>query len=119
MRGIEMLEIDEVPIFNNNKTTLKETSKDNHDGVDVFMTESTLSVVNFDSVKNEYIREMKLSEAPSSNDTLLCDNHGNWYFIEFKNGYISKEETFEIRRKIFDSLLIFTDIISKGVSYTR
>jgi hypothetical protein len=48
------------------------------------------------------------------------------YFIEFKNGVISRKngdadpkKISEIKLKIFDSLLILTDIISKAVSFTR
>lgn len=39
-------------------------------------------------------------------------------FIEFKNGNL-KKETKSIREKIRDSLLIFCDITSKTISYTR
>jgi hypothetical protein len=114
-----MTDLDSIEIFCKYKTTLRETSKDNHDGYDIFMTESTLSVVNFDNVKNEYVKKLKSSETPASNDALYMDNNGEYYFIEFKNGYIDKEEIFKIRLKIFDSLLIFTDIIGRGVSFTR
>jgi len=95
------------------------TSKDNHDGTDTFMTESALNVVNFDAVKDAYIRELRVSETPASNDALYMDNFGEYYFIEFKNGYIDKKKIYEIRLKIFDSLLMFTDIIGRGVSFTR
>ena len=35
-----MTDLDSIEIFRNNITELKETSKDNHDGNDVFMTRS-------------------------------------------------------------------------------
>jgi hypothetical protein len=40
--------------------TLKETSKDNHGDVDIFMTESRLQVINFDAVKDEYGKDLFL-----------------------------------------------------------
>jgi hypothetical protein len=106
-------------IFSNNKTTLKETSKDTHDGKVMFMTESTHSVVDFDAVKHEYIKGLRLSEVPASNDALCIGNNEEYYFIEFKNGLIDKEKKFKIRLKLFDSLLMFTDIVGSGVSFTR
>jgi hypothetical protein len=114
-----MFDMDNIKIFSDNRTTLKDASKDNHDGADIYMTESTLSVVNFDSVKSEYIKDMGLSETPKSSDALFSDERNNYYFIEFKNGRIDKAKIFEIRLKIFDSLLIFTDIIGKGIGFTR
>jgi hypothetical protein len=41
------------------------------------------------------------------------------YFIEFKNGKIDDKIAHGLGRKIFDSLLILTDIIGKGISFTR
>jgi hypothetical protein len=107
-----------VPIFDDNKTTLKEVSKDDHAADDVFMTESTLTVVDFDSVKSRYVKALRLSETPKSNDALFLDNRGNYYFIEFKNACV-RQLIPEIKQKIYDSLLIFTDIIGKGISFTR
>ena len=114
-----MINVDEIQIFNNNKATLKETSKDNHDGVDTFMTTSTLDAVDFDAVKDEYIKEMNLVEAPKSNDALFIGRNGEFYFIEFKNGVMKDKKIYDIRLKIFDSLLIFSDIVGEGISFTR
>ena len=94
-----MTSFDDIEIFTNNKTTLKETSKDNHDGNDIYMTESTLNVVNFDEVKLEYVRGLGVPETPASIDALFLDNFGEYYFIEFKNGYIDRKKIFEIRLK--------------------
>ena len=119
MKGIVMTDLNEIDIFRHNKATLKETSKDIHNGSDIFMTMSTLSVVNFDTVKEDYIRDLGVPETPASNDALYLSDDGEYYFIEFKNGYIDRNKIYEIRLKIFDSLLIFTDIISKSISFTR
>jgi len=114
-----MTSLNNIEIFTNNKATLKETSKSNHNGSATYMTESILNVVNFDAVKLEYVRDLSVFETPASNDALFFDNFDNCYFIEFKSGYIDRKKTFEIRLKIFDSLLIFTDIVGSGVSFTR
>ena len=55
-----------LPILRKNKTTLKNTSY--NDAAHCHMTESLLSVVDFDDVKNEYIRIHPCSPIPSSND---------------------------------------------------
>lgn len=114
-----MINIDDFEIFKNNLSTLKETSIDNHDGVDSYMTESVLEVINFDKVKDEYIKGMRLHEVPKSNDVLYIGQDGELTFIEFKNGQMIKDKIFNVRLKIFDSLLIFTDIIGQGVNFTR
>jgi hypothetical protein len=119
MRDMQMVDMENIEIFKNHRTTLKETSKDSHNGADIFMTDSLLSVINFDAVKDEYAKPLKSSEMPKSNDALFFHDNGDIYFIEFKNGKIDQEKRFEIRLKIFDSLLMLTDIIEKGVSFTR
>ncbi len=113
-----MIDIQEYDIFIKNKSTLKETSKDDADKKDIkYMTSSEFEVIDFDGVKDDYIKTLKLEDTPKSNDALYIKDTG-LYFIEFKNGNM-KKEIHKVRRKIFDSLLIFTDIINKGISYTR
>lgn len=93
-------------------TTLKETSYDKKNRI--YMCESDLKVVDFDKLKDEYIKELKLSDAPSSCDSLYLKDR--IVFIEFKNG---KVEKYNIRKKIYDSILIFSDIMGYGISETR
>jgi len=112
-----MIDIDSIKIFNDNKSTLRTTSKD--DSNEIFLTESILEVVNFDMVKKDYIRNFEIAEEPASVDALCSDGNGELYFIEFKNGYIDKKAVYEIWLKIFDSLLIFTDITCKSINFTR
>ncbi len=114
-----MIKTEDYGIFEHNVSTLKDTSKDNHDGTDYYMTESSLAVVNFDHVKDEYIRDLSLCENPRSNDALFIHPDGKMVFIEFKNGFMDRGKCFDVRGKIFDSMLIVTDIINKGISYTR
>lgn len=112
-----MIDINSFDILSHAMCSLRDTSKDNHDGNDIFLTDSMIPVVNFDEVKNEYVKGLKAKEAPSSNDALYA-NGEDLFFIEFKSGDIPRK-VYEIRRKIFESLLIFTDIVNVGVSYTR
>ena len=114
-----MIELADYPIFCRNITTIKETSKDNHDGVTLFMTMLEIPVINFDGVKDAYIFGLHLTESPKSNDALCILSDGTYLFIEFKNGYIDKKKVFDIRGKIYDSLLIFSDIINEGISSFR
>ena len=114
-----MVDLAKHPIFENNKVSLKEASKDSHGGLVEYMTESQYLVVNFDSVKNEYIRDLKVYQSPTSNDALLSYGEGRLIFIEFKNGNMHTNKQHDVRKKIFDSLLIFTDIAKVGISYTR
>ncbi|TJX12918.1 hypothetical protein E9840_11515 [Tissierella creatinini] len=113
-----MIKVDDYEILSKNISTLKETSRDYHDEVDHYMTDSLLPAVDFDKVKDEYISKLSISDKPKSNDTLFIDSEGKEIFIEFKNGFIENKK-FELRKKIYDSLLIYTDIIHEGISYTR
>lgn len=101
-------------------STLKETSKDKRDdGVEAYMTESAKPVVNFDRVKDEYVKSLRLSEIPKSNDALFADGKGRLIFVEFKNGYMDRAKQFAVRKKIYDSVLILSDIVSAGISDLR
>ena len=112
-----MIDLNEYPIFAANKTTLKETSKSAPDGKNVtYLTESQMEVVDFDSVKKEYCTPFHLNETPYSNDALHMSDNGELTFVEFKNGAI---DNIVLRRKCFDSLLIFTGIVDRGICYTR
>ena len=105
-----MIKIDNYEILKNNLSTLKEISKDDSETIAEYMTESTLSVVNFDGVKTEYLKSFYLSdELAKSCDGLLCFNNKD-ILIEFKNGIGINAS--EIKIKIKESLLILTAIIA-------
>lgn len=114
-----MTDFSQYSIFENNKATLKETSKDDHGAGISYMTEALYEVINFDAVKNDYTKGLKLIENPKSNDALFLAENGRWTFIEFKNGFMDNQKKFDVRKKVFDSLLIFSDIVGQGISYTR
>lgn len=115
-----MIDLEQYEIFVHHRSTLKETSLDDRDGsVNAYMTDSMLDVVDFDGVKEEYIRDLQLCETPKSNDALFNDGCGCLVFAEFKNGFINRTEQFSIRKKIYDSVLMFSDITSMGISEMR
>ena len=105
-----MINIDNYEILKNNLSTLEEISKDDSEVVVEYMTKSTLSVINFDGVKTEYLKSFHLSdELAKSCDGLLCLNNKD-ILIEFKNGKTIKPS--EITIKIKESLLLLTAIIT-------
>lgn len=86
------------------------------------MCESLIKVVDFDKIPNEYSRGRGWSGVPKSNDALYIDVQGKWFFIEFKNGTIQKDEVY---RKIYDSLIMLMewglipnfDFIRENINY--
>ncbi len=99
-------------------SALKMTSKDDGSVEAYYMTESMLPVVNFDSAKNSYVRKLCIPHAPASCDALYYDTDG-YYFIEFKNGAIDKKTSANIKRKVYDSMLVFMDKTSAIVGDMR
>lgn len=85
--------------------TLKKASTDTTN--DYSMCDSLIEVVNFDKLPNEYSRGRGWNSVPNSNDALYIDIEDKWYFIEFKNGSIHKEE---IYRKMYDSLIMLIEL---------
>lgn len=112
-----MISFDDYPILKNNVSTLKETSIDNHDMNNImYMTYSKRTAVNFDDVKKEYIENLSLSEIPKSNDALFLSKDNKLIFVEFKNGFMDNPKKFSVRKKIYDSIIILTDILDTGIS---
>ncbi len=115
-----MINIEDYPILKNHRTKLKKTSKDdNSKDNSSFMTESELEVINFDKVAKEYAREYKIIGLPTSNDALFINLDGEDIFIEFKNGKITPKTQYNVAQKIYDSILMLTDILDKNIRYTR
>ena len=131
-----MIDIFEIEILKDNEKKLKCTSKDHAN--DQYMTESLRMVVNFDGVKEQYIKINNLSQISiKSVDALMQFKKDKpIIFVEFKNGIIFIEENpkngnstkkiildpeieQEICDKAQDSLLVFNDIVGKNISYTR
>ncbi len=114
-----MIDINSIDEFRKAYCSLKECSKDKHDSQVLYMTESEMRVVNFDQVKDHYISRLSVSETPKSSDALYQNSEGKLFFIEFKNGKIDRKDEFGLKLKIYDSLLIFLDIIKNFVDFTR
>lgn len=115
-----MIDFNEYSILKDNMSTLKETSLDNHDPNDnVYMTNSDRCAVNFDNVKRKYIETLHLHEEPKSNDALFLNRKNKLVFVEFKNGFMDGQKKFAVRKKIYDSIIILTDILNVGISRLR
>jgi len=105
-----------------NTSTLKQTSKD--DNNEEYMTESTIRVINFDSVGGDkYSKNNKLNIQLKTNDVLFLHNDKKYTFIEFKNGkLLDKTNKIDIKKlkdielKILNSLFVLGDIEEKSLS---
>ena len=105
-----------------NTSTLKQTSKD--DNNEEYMTESTIKVINFDSVGGDkYSKNNRLNIQLKTNDVLFLHNNKKYTFIEFKNGkLLDKTNKIDIKKlkdielKILNSLFILGDIEEKSLS---
>lgn len=89
------------PFVSDFKTTSKDSSKG------VFMTESTLPVLNFDGVARKHRDDNSYNEPLPSNDAFYVTKEGCCYFIEFKNG---KFKAKRITPKATASVLLAIDV---------
>ena len=114
-------EFNDIPIFKDCMTTFKETSYDKDGKEPGYMTNSEIQVINFDKVKDCYIKDMSLTGKPCSNDALYIGKNSKIFFVEFKNGNLekNKQKIFNVYNKIYDSLLIFNDIVHQNISFCR
>lgn len=97
------------------QTTLKKASEDGANKE--YMTNSCKEVIDFDEVKKAYVQGIKSTDMPTSNDAFICLGE-EYYFIEFKNGKM-RNAIHNVRRKIYESLLIYSDITGHTISFTR
>lgn len=116
---MEIQDYKDIEIFKNNISTFKETSHDTDGRCLGYMTESEIEVINFDKVKEDYVRGMKLSKMPCSNDALYIDKDKKIFFVEFKNGQMQNGKIYNVYNKIYDSLLMFNDIVKENISFCR
>lgn len=119
-RGGRLINFNDYDILKDNLSTLKETSVDQHDKKNViYMTYSDREAVNFDGVKEKYIESLRVNDVPKSNDALFLNHKEDLVFVEFKNGFMDNAEKFSVRKKIYDSIIILTDILNTGISNLR
>ena len=116
---MEILKYEEIKIFKENLSSFKDTSRDSDGEAPKYMTNSEIQVINFDKVKESYIREMNLSDTPCSSDALYIGKEEKLFFVEFKNGAMKNNKIYNVYNKIYDSLLIFNDIVQKNISFCR
>lgn len=116
---MEIQKYEDIEIFKNNISSLKDTSRDSDSEVPGYMTDSEIQVINFDKVKESYIRKMNLTNTPCSNDALYIGKDKRIFFIEFKNGVMKNQKIYNVYNKIYDSLLIFNDIVGGNISFCR
>lgn len=104
-----------------NLQTLKAISINKQSNGVWYMCNSLRKAYNFDDIKNQYVRNLNYRPAiiPSSNDALIL-NEREACFVEFKDGRLDdKKKIAEIKRKIFESLLLLCDISKVSISDTR
>ena len=114
------MKIDDYELFEKNKNTLKELSKDDNGNETIqYMVELEHMAIDFDKVKREYANFYGATEDTlGSVDSIILFNN-RIIFIEFKNGKIIDKTKKDIKKKIHSSLLIFCDITNTNLSYTR
>jgi hypothetical protein len=101
--------------------TLEKISEDTgkQEENNIYLTASQKRIINFDKFTHSIAEEINPNNRPKSCDGLLKLNN-NYYFIEFKNGRIrERQEGYEIREKILESILLFLEQINQTISYSR
>lgn len=120
-------------IFKTNLCSLENLSKDN----DVPMVLSGVKALNYDNIKKIYLKHKKINSL-RSNDALYDKSNkyefiekGDYFFVEFKNGVLipgtnknecddeKNKKIFEIKEKIYDSVVILLEIIEKDFKFLR
>jgi hypothetical protein len=119
------MKIDAIEVIYNNlllkfSDTLKKTSEDiNKTTADKYMTLCEKVVINLDVLKNEFVKNMALTTAPMSCDALYLTSQNELFMIEFKNGVIKAKKSYEIKVKIFESLLMLSEKFSRTIDFMR
>ena len=114
-----MANISAIDMLSNAQSTLQYTSRYGFASALAYMVSSQLQVIDFDQVKDEYARSLSVSQLPKSCDALYIEEaEEEWYLIEFKSGVITNSK-YELRQKLYDSLLVLSDVIGEGISFMR
>lgn len=109
-----MIDLSAFELFQQNIKPLGETSKDTANGQ--YLISSNIQAISFDDVKTKYTASLHISDEKACSVDALIQCGETTLMVEFKNGKVSSSE---IKNKIWDSLLIFSDITGKLVSDTR
>lgn len=114
-----MKSLESVEILQEHISTLKECSKNADGAKPYYMTQSSLSVINFDAVKIEYTlkkRGDKTYEGTIRSVDALVQKDSLIILIEFKSGTVNKSD---VRMKLDESLIILLDILDEKVSFAQ
>ena len=108
-------------VFARSGTSLKEASKDSSVHPVEYMSESMLSVYNFDEVARRYFdgQPQRPGELPKSADALVKCDADSYALVEFKNGRLNGRRMHEVHQKALDSLLILGDLLKTTISWSR
>ena len=109
-----MIDLSRYGDFSRNMKPLRKISEDTKNNTELIS--SDLPAVSFDDVKTQYTAALSCSDENAYSVDALMQNGDRVLMIEFKNEEVKSGE---IKRKIWDSLLIFCDITKKQVSDTR
>lgn len=90
------------PIYNQIKSTLTETSKDD-DGNSVI--ESTQEVYDFDEIAQAVAKDYRISKPQRSCDALYIKDNDNIFLLEFKNTRSSRVPRKSLKEKAYDSIM--------------
>ena len=93
---METLKYEDIKIFKDNVSSFKDTSRDSDGEAPKYMTNSEIRVINFDKVKESYIREMNLSDTPCSSDALYIGKKEQLFLVEFKNGVMKNNKIYNV-----------------------
>jgi len=107
-------------MLKNYPDTLEKTSEDSNKPVDdKYMTSCKRIVVNVDRLKDDFVKNMSLTEIPKSCDALYMTSQNEFFMIEFKNGIIDVKKKYEIKVKTFESLLMISEKFSQTTDFMR
>lgn len=98
------------------KDSLKNTSYDRNNNA--WMLSDEIEVICIDDVADSYTSRCGISSVDSVDALHFCDGKGN-VFIEFKNGKLDKADIYEVMKKIYDTLLIISDVTKWTISDFR
>jgi hypothetical protein len=97
--------------------TFENASKDT--AKNAYMTSCKKNIVKVDKFKDAFIKNMSLTSAPKSCDALCMVSTDEFFMIEFKNGVIDALKNYEIKVKIFESLLMLSERFSRTTEFMR
>ena len=82
------------------------------------LIQSERNVINFEKVKTEYLKKHNLKNMCGSADAMLVGDDCT-YLIEFKSGFISKQEVYGVKKQFYDSVIMYMDLADAKVSEVR